>query len=183
MDNKKSKIAYHEAGHAVMALIFRQKVQKISLRGMDSPRGTDKYHAFMKLEPVNTETKFTGERAIQRIMISLGGYASEILFFNGLANIGGDDLTIATKTTEDMLEVPEFRNWVAGLPTPSQDALDMIEEPLVRAYVDFKMGDCVKALLPHKSLIRLIVGELCEKEELTGEEVSDLFDTYMQSSP
>lgn len=56
--------------------------------------------------------KFTGEKAIQKIMIALGGYASEILFYDGLANIGGDDLTVAAQTTEDMLQVAEFRSWV-----------------------------------------------------------------------
>lgn len=73
MDDKKLKIAYHETGHAVMALICRQEIQKVSLKQMDSPRGTDKYHAFMKLEPFDPKIKFTGEKAIQRIMISLGG--------------------------------------------------------------------------------------------------------------
>lgn len=178
MKDKKRKIAIHETGHAVMALIFNQKVQMLSLKEMDSPIGTDKYHAFMKLEPVDPQAKFTGERAVQKIMISLGGYASEILFFDGLANIGGDDLTIAASTTEDMLQISEFKNWAANLPTPNPSALDMIENPLVRAYVDYKMGDCVKALAPHKLLIQMIVDELLKKEELTGQEVFAIFNSY-----
>ncbi len=43
MDQKKLKIAYHETGHAVMALICHQGIKRVSLREMDSPRGTDKY--------------------------------------------------------------------------------------------------------------------------------------------
>lgn len=184
MDQKRLKIAYHETGHAVMALIHRQKVQKVSLKSMDSTNGTDQYLGFMKLEAVDPNVKFTGEKAIQKIMISLGGYASEILFLGGSANIGGDDLTIAAKTTEDMLQIEEFKNWVTGLPIPTPGALDLIENPLVRAYIDFKMRDCIKALAPTGPAIKAIAEELYKREELTGDEVAALFHSCMlQSQP
>lgn len=179
VDQRRLKIAYHETGHAVMALICRQEIQKISLHGMDSPSGTDNYHAFMKLEPADPKMKFTGERAIQKIMISLGGYASEILFSGGSANIGGDDLTVAAQTAEGMLQIEEFKNWVAGLPVPNPGALDLIENPLVRAYIDFKMGDCIKALVPVRPAIKVIAEELYRRDELTGDEVAALFRSTM----
>ncbi len=72
VDQRRLKIAWHETGHAVMALRYRQAIQKVSLRQMDSPSGTDKYDAFMKLESVDPTNKITGEKAIQKIMISLG---------------------------------------------------------------------------------------------------------------
>lgn len=178
---KKLKIARHETGHAVMALRYGQKIQQVSLREMDSPMGADKYHAFMKLEPVDPTIKFTGERAIQKIMISLGGYASEILFYD-VANIGGDDLTVAAKTTEDMLQVEGFKNWVATLPIPSPGVLDMIENPLARAYIDHKMGECIGVLGQIKPVIHLVAEELYKREELTGNEFSALFNSSIQSS-
>jgi ATP-dependent Zn protease len=180
MDQKRLKIAYHETGHAVMALICRQRIQKVSLRGMDSQTGGDKFLAFMKLEEANPATKVTGEKAIQKIMISLGGYASEILFYDGVAGISGDsgsDLTIAAKTAENILQVPEFKSWVAGLP-PAPSDLNMIENPLVRAYIHFKMGDCIQALTPLMPVIQKIAEELHNREELTGEEVSALFKSF-----
>lgn len=179
---KKLKIARHETGHAVMALQCGQKVQKVSLREMDSPSGADKYRAFMKLEPVDPTVKLTGEKAIQKIMISLAGYASEILFYDGLANIGGDDLTVAAKTAEDMLQLEDFKKWVAGLPLPEPSPLDMIQNPMVRAYIHVKIGDCVTILDPLRPAINLIAEELCKREELTGEEVSVLFNSFMQSN-
>lgn len=178
MDHKRLKIAYHETGHAVMALICRQEIQKVSLKEMDSPRGTDKYHAFMKLEPSDPTNKFTGEEAIQKIMISLGGYASEILFYD-VANIGGDDLTIAVKTTEDLWQVEEFRNWLATLPVPQPGVLDMIENPKIRAYIDLKMRECVETLSHVKPVIQLIAEELYRREELAGDEVAILFNSFM----
>lgn len=181
MDQRKLKIARHETGHAVMALKYGQRIQKISLKDLESPTGTDKYHAFVKLEPVDPAIKFTGERAIQKVMISLGGYASEILFYD-VANIGGDDLAVAAKTAEDMLQVAEFKSWVTTLPIPAPGPLDMIENPLVRAYIDHKMGECFQALVQMKPVVQLIAEELYKKEELIGDEVLALFNFCMQSS-
>lgn len=171
---RRLKIARHEIGHAVMALRYGQKIQKVSLKEMESPTGSDKYHAFVELEPADPTKKLTGERALQKIMISLAGYASEILFYEG-ANIGGDDLTSAAKTTESMLQVEEFKNWVATLPIPAPSPLDMIENPLVRAYIDYKMGECIGLLGQIKPVIQKLAEELFKKEELTGDEVANLF--------
>ena len=183
MDQNIMKISYHETGHAVMALFCRQEIQKLSLRGMDSPIGTDKYHGFMKLKSKDTNSKFTVEKAIHKIMISLGGYASEILFSGGSVNIGGDDLTVAAKTAEDMLQVSEFRDWVAGLPKPSSVALDVIENPLVRAYIEYMINSSVETLSPYKHLIEAIANELYIKSEMTGEEVSSIFNSFVKVNP
>lgn len=175
---KKLKIARHETGHAVMALRYGQRIQCVSLSEMDSPTGADKYRAFMKLEPADPPTKFTGERALQKIMISLGGYASEILFYD-VANIGGDDLSVAANTAEGMLQVDGFKNWVATLPIPAPSPLDMIKNPLVRAYVDHKLRECVEVLAHIKPVIQVIAGELYKKEELTGDDFSALFNSHL----
>lgn len=179
MDQKKLKIAYHETGHAVMALVCGRSIQKISLKEMDSPRGTGKYLGFMKPEPVDPDIKF---RADQKIGIALGGFASEILFFDGLTHIGGDDLTVSEKTAEDMLEDTEFKNMVAGLPAPNPGVIDLIENPLARAYIDYMIGFCVERLAPLKPAIQMIAEELYKREELTGDEVDELFYSFMQSS-
>ncbi len=180
MDKKRLKIALHETGHAVMALMCRQSVHTLSLREMASPNGTDNYKAFVKLESPDSQ-KLTGEKAIQRIMISLAGYASEILFYE-VANIGGDDLTVAANTTEGLLQVEEFRTWVAGLPVPEPGALDIVTNPLVRAYIHHKMGECIQALGRVKPAIQFVAEELIRKEELSGAEVSAMLGSWQQSS-
>lgn len=182
LDHKKLKIAYHETGHAVMATIYGQRIEKISLGQMDSPLGTGTYSAFMKLAAVDPNNRLTGEKAIQKIMISLGGYASEILFYDGCFNTGEDDLTIAANAADSMMQIEEFKIWVAQLPTPDPNSfLDIIKNPLIRAYINLKLDECVQTLTQFRPIVQLIAEELYKREELSGAEVYALFNSFMQS--
>lgn len=182
MDQKKIKIARHETGHAVMALICGQGIRSVSLKEMESPKGTDKYLGSTKLEPFEQKTTLTINEATRRAMIALGGYASEVLFYDGSANIGGDDLTSAVTLVEAMLQSEDFRNMAARLPVPAPGALDMIPNPTVRACIEYQMQVAIDQLVPFKSLIQLIVEKLCASEELTGPQVTEFFNSFVRSS-
>jgi len=178
VDNKKLKIAYHEAGHAVMALICGQSIRKVSLREMDSPLGTDKYLGSTLLEPFVLTPTITINESNRRVMISLAGFAGDGLFSEGvIGNFGGDDLMKANQLVENMLENEMFKTAVAELPIPTPGTLDLIENPLARQYIDYMMQRCREELEPLKPAIQLIAEELCKKEELTGDEVSVLFNS------
>jgi ATP-dependent Zn protease len=180
MDQKKVKIARHETGHAVMALICGQGIRSISLREMDSPKGTDKYLAATKLEPFEQKPTLTINELTRRVMISLGGYASEILFYEGSANIGGDDLTSAVNWVEAMMQSEDFRNSAARLPVPAPGALDMIANPTVRACIDYQMQFAVNKLAPYIPVIQVIAEKLCVSDELTGAQITDLFNSFVE---
>lgn len=180
MDQKRLKIAIHEIGHAVMALFRGQGVQKVSLKGMDSPNGTDKYHGFMTLEPTEQNTKVTVNDASRKVMISLGGYASEILFFE-VCTPGGDDLKNAAKWAETLLQVEEYRNKIATLPVPEPGPLDEIQNLQVRAYIHHMIPECAKALAPLEPLIKFLAEELYKMDELNGDVIESHFNSYIQS--
>ncbi|MGZ3724550.1 MAG: hypothetical protein ACXWQQ_02080 [Pseudobdellovibrio sp.] len=177
MDHKKFKIAHHETGHAVMALICRHSVQTVSLKEMDSPIGKDKFLGFTKVDRIDKNAIFTINEADRKVMVALGGYASEILFYNvaGIGGDGADDLSRAVKIVEDMLQVEDFKNLIAKLPTPRPGELKSIENPLIKKFIDYKFEQAIKALTPLKPVIHYIAQELYKKEELTGEEVTRLF--------
>jgi ATP-dependent Zn protease len=181
MDQKKLRIAHHETGHAVMALICRQGIKWVSLKEMDSPKGTDKYLGSTKLEPFEQEATITINESIRRVRISLGGYASEILFTEGSCKFGGDDLTEALKWINGMMQSEGFRNLAAKLPAPTPGTLDMIENPTVRAFIHYQIGLCIEDLKPLRRQIQLIAEKLYESEELTGDEVSNLFNSIARS--
>lgn len=180
MDQKRFKIAIHEMGHAVTALFRGQGVQKVSLKGMDSPNGTDKYHGFMMLEPTESSSKVTVNDAIRNVMISLGGYASEILFFE-VCTPGGDDLTTAAKWAESLLQVEEYRNLIATMPVPEPGPLDEIQNLQVRAYIHHMIPECARALAPLGPLIKYLAEELYKKDELNGDTIEAHFNSYIQS--
>ena len=178
-EQKKLKIALHETGHAVMALICRQGIRRVSLKEMDSPLGTDRYLGSTKLEPFEQTATFTINEAIRRVRIALGGYASEIVCLDGSANVGGDDLTSAVKWVESMMQSEDFRKMAARLPTPAPGPLDMIENPTVKAFIEYQLHLCVKELVPLERLIRLIADKLYESDELAGDEIAELFYSFV----
>jgi ATP-dependent Zn protease len=179
MDHKRLKLAYHETGHAVMALICGQPIRKVSLREMDSPLGTDKYLGSTLLEPFELKPTITINESNRRIMISLAGFAGDGLFSEGvIGNFGGDDLTRAIQLVENMLENEMFRNFVAGLPVPALGTYDVILSPLVGRYIDYMMQKCLETLAPLKPAIHSIAEELYKREELSGEDVSTLFNAF-----
>jgi len=180
MDQRRLKIAIHEIGHAVMALFRGQGVQKVSLKGMDSPNGTDKYHGFMTLEPTEQKAKVTVNDANRNVMVSLGGYASEILFFE-VCTPGGDDLTKAAKWAESLLQIEEYRSWMATLPVPEPGPLDEIQNLQVRAYLHHMIPECAKMLAPLGPLIKFLAEELYKKDELNGDTIEAHFNSFMQS--
>ena len=179
MDEKKMKIAFHETGHAVMAINYRQAVEKVSLREISSPSGTDQYLGSTKLEQFDNSSTITINEATRRIKIALGGYASEIVMLGG-AGIGGDDLVSAIRWAEMMMQSEDFRKVADRLPAPKPETLKMISDPRVRAVIDYQFEACVAELHSLRPVIHLIAQKLYESEELTGDQVTGLFKSMVR---
>ncbi len=175
IDQKRLKIAYHETGHAVMALYCGQAIKKVSLKEMNSPNGTDKYLGHVKLVPTDPKEILTITKAMQNVMISLGGFAGEILFFDDIPGIPIDDLDRAMKITANLLENKEFKEIVAKMPVPQLEVMPKVTNPLMRAFIDSQLHRCRDVLSQVKPILHKIVQELLKKEELTGEEVTSIF--------
>lgn len=92
------------------------------------------------------------------------------------------DLTGAIELIEDMMAFDEeFKNVVTRLTATNPGTFTEIENPLVRAYVEGKLSWCLRALTPYKPAIQLIAEKLYEREELSGDEVHTLFNSFIQS--
>lgn len=179
MNQKRLEIARHESGHAVMALICRRRVLKISLKVMDSPSGTGKYLGATMVEPLNQKVKLTINDAIRQAKIGLGGYASEALFSpDGSIKVGCDDLTKAVSWIEVMMQNDDFRDRAVRLPMTPPGAFEMIGDPVVKACIVSLLDSCVNELAPFKRLIQQIAEQLSEKEEISEDEVAAFFNAY-----
>ena len=98
-DVDKEIIAYHEAGHALMARLSPKAdpLKKVSI----IPRG----RALGATEQLPEEDRYNLSRSylLDRIAVMLGGRAAEKLIFNDLTSGAGDDLKQATNLARRMV--------------------------------------------------------------------------------
>jgi ATP-dependent Zn protease len=176
VDPKKLKTAYHETAHAVMALICGLKLRRVSIKG------TDSYHGITSTEP--PERQITNpQEALREVRVSLAGFIGEVMI-SGKYSIFAthSDLVGAVEMVEDMLEFDDgFKGVVADLAVKNPGTLTFIENPLVRACIEGKLAWCLNRLNPYKPAIESIAEKLYESEELTGDEVAALFDSFTQA--
>ena len=176
LNPQKIEIAYHEAGHAAMALVYGLKVKKSSLVG------TTIYRGITSLEPF--ERKDTFEHAEREIRLNLAGFVGEGLFLENRIRINPPDhpeLTDSIVIVRDMLNDARFRNFANGLPDFYRSKLTMIIDPTVRGYINYMMESCFAKMVPLKSAIKAIADELNHKDELIGNEISKIFYSTMQA--
>ena len=180
-EQKRLKIAYHETGHALVALYCGLPVQKVSLKETDSQNGLDKYLGHVKLVPSDPNETLTIRKASQIVMLSLGGFASEFLFFNDVPGIPVDDLDKAMRMTANLLENNEFKEIVANkVQIPELEIMPRVTDPLMRAFIDSQLRRCIDVLSQVKPIIGVIARELLKQEELTGDELNSLFDSELR---
>ncbi len=177
MNPQKLEVAYHEAGHAAMALSYGLKIKKSSLIG------TAEYRGVTSLEPF--ERKNTIEHAEREIRLNLAGFVGEGLFSENKIKIDPPthpELLDSIKIVRDMLNDEGFRNFANGLPDFYQRNLNMIIDPTVRGYINCMLESCFAKMIPLKPAIKSIAEELNRRDELSGEEIADLFNSCIRSS-
>jgi hypothetical protein len=176
MNPPKLEVARHEAGHAVMALIYGLKIKRSSLIG------TATYRGVTSLEPF--ERKDTIEHAEREIRLNLAGFVGEGLFSDNRIKIDPPhhpELLDSIEIVRDLLNDERVRSFANGLSEFYQQKLTVIKDPIVRSYVNYILESCFAKMIPLKPVIESIANELNQKDELTGDEVFTLFNSFMQS--
>jgi len=184
---EKKIVAYHESGHALLALLIpgADPLHKVSI----IPRGIALGYT-MRL-PLEDRYIVTKKELIGRIIGILGGRASEKIIFDELSTGAQDDLEKATDIARDMVmrwgmseklgnltfgrreeqiflgrDIVEERNY------SEETAVEIDKE--VRSIVD----DCYKRakeeLSNNKDKLKTLAEKLMEKEVLDSEEVKDI---------
>lgn len=86
------------------------------------------------------------QEAIREVRISLAGFVGEVLI-SGKYSIyrNHPDLTGAIELIEEMLAVDEkFKNLIADRAVSHPGTFMEIESPLIRSYIDGKLGWCLR---------------------------------------
>ncbi len=186
---EKETIAYHEAGHALVAHILpnADPVYKVTI----VPRGmTGGFTRFIPAEDRNLWTRSQFQDALAAI---LGGMVAEELVFGEMTTGPQDDLERATKIARQMVtqwgmserlgprtfgrreemvflgrEISEQRNY-------SEKVAEEIDEE-VRRIVDEAYQSASKVLVEKRAKLNQIAKHLIEVETIEGETLATLFD-------
>lgn len=190
-DEEKQLIAYHEAGHALVAKLYpgADPLEKVSI----IPRG----RSLGATEQLPTEDRHNFSRSylLGRIAIMLGGRAAEKIVFKDVSSGAGDDLKKATELVRrmvcqwgmsDKVGPVTFRR---GEPHPflgremseardfSEETARLIDEEVRRMIQEMadkaahllesnrdKLDGLAEALLEHESLSREEIDEILESK-------------------
>lgn len=172
---EKLEVAYHEAGHAVMALVYGLTIKKMSLIG------TAEYRGVTSLEPF--ERQDTIEHADREIRLNLSGFVGQGIFSGNSIKIDPPhhpELIDSIGIVRDLLSDEGFRTRASQIPDLYPQTLTMIKEPAIRIYLNYILDSCFAKMIPLKPAIQLIAEELYKKDELSGSEVVALYHSSMQ---
>ena len=189
LNEKEKKVtAFHESGHALMALITPETdpLHKVSI----IPRGAHALGYTMQL-PIEDRYTMSRKELIARMTVMMGGRAAEAIVFNEITTGAQNDIENATAMARRMVcefgmsdrlgsltygrrerqmflgrDLFEERNY-------SEQTAVLIDEE-VRRLIDGCYEHARQALLQHRAQLDLLANKLLEKEVLDGEEVKQL---------
>jgi len=186
MEEKKI-IAYHESGHALLALLIpdADPLHKVSIL----PRGMAL--GYTLTPPTEDRHIYTKKKLMAEITVALGGRASEEIIFNELSSGAQSDIKVVTEQARRMVtrygmseklghlafgkphehvflgrDLGEDRNY-------SEETARLIDQE-VRRIVDASYAKGMTALSQHKEKLSLLAETLLEKEVLYEDEVRKL---------
>jgi cell division protease FtsH len=192
-DREKKVIAYHEAGHALVAYVLpnADPVHKITI----IPRG----RALGYTMTLPTEDKFlvTREELVDELAMLLGGRVSEELEFGDITTGAQNDLDRATKIARQMVteygmsdrlgpltlgtkqgEVFLGRDFASHPDYSEQVAYEIDSE--IRALIDRAHDEALDILTENRDKLHVIAMQLIEKETIEKESLVQLLDGLMK---
>jgi len=189
-DDEKRNTAYHEAGHALVALLIGGKqtdpIHKVTI----IPRG--RALGLTQQLPTEDRLSMTREFALNQIAIMMGGRVAEEIVFNQITTGAGNDIEKATDLARKMVtewgmseklgplnfssggqEVFLGRDFQSGGDTYSQETAQIIDGEIHRIVMD-EYNRARQLLEDHRDQLVAVAEALLEHETLSGEEIDVL---------
>ena len=178
-DEEKRKTAYHEAGHAIMPLVFKNlnRLHKVSIIPRNMSLGVTQTTA------EENQVSFDNKQAEAFLCFCFGGRAAEELIFNHFSSGASDDLKKATSIARRMIcewgMSPKFGPISFN---QSQNGLENnLISPETMKQIDEEIQNILKQaynktlsiLKDNRAALEKITNMLMEKETCTGEEITE----------
>lgn len=168
---EKKLLAYHEAGHALMAELLKDAdpVHKVTIVSRGSAGG------FMMPLP-EEKLVTTSKELIAQIKVLFGGRASEEIVFNDISTGAYSDIKKATEIARTYIEKVGMNNNIGPVNIENENYyssdITMREVDLeIREMLGKEYRQTIEILKKNREKLDKIAGLLVEKETITGEEV------------
>jgi cell division protease FtsH len=172
-DKEKRVIAYHEAGHALLARLMSDDVHKVTI----VPRG--RALGFMMSLPEEDRYVLSKDELEDWLKVTLGGRAAEQVVFGRITNGAANDLERATAVARSMVF-----EWGMGTSTTSHqmraDNYALSEETKrlrdgeQREITDHAYAEALRLVRAHRRHLDALASALLEKETLEREQIDTL---------
>jgi cell division protease FtsH len=189
-------IAYHEAGHAVMAAVLphADPIHKVTI----VPRG--RAMGVTQQLPERERLLYTREYLLDHLVVMMAGRAAEEMVFNTATSGAENDLKQATQLARQMVLDLGMSKRLGHVALGSQrlsvyqgedtgyrrefsetTAREVDEE--IKAILDTAYERAVNTLRKYRGQLDAVANALLAKEELTGEEVLELVNSGDEEQP
>ena len=173
------RIARHEAGHAYLCRLSGEKPSYLTIVA----RGN--YGGYMQHDDNEDKSIFTKEELLAHICTSLGGRASEIVYYgekDGISTGASSDLANATAMAQNIICKYGMDNSF-GLAVIDSQAARMGElssdvRSAVNAILAEQMSKATELITKGRPAIDRLVEELMIKNHLTGDEIDKLLSSF-----
>jgi cell division protease FtsH len=172
-DKEKRVIAYHEAGHALVARLMSDDVHKVTI----VPRG--RALGFMMSLPEEDRYVLSKEELEDWLKVTLGGRAAEQVVFGRITNGAANDLERATSVARSMVF-----EWGMGSSTTSHqmradnyalsEETKRLRDQEQREITDRAYDEALSLVRAHRNHLNVLAAALLEKETLEREEIDAL---------
>lgn len=183
-EEEKNITANHEAGHAVVSLIKQKEVRikEVSI----VPHGTMGGYTLHDVEEDNSYK--SRKEFLGRLTVLMAGRAAEKIVIGDISTGASQDIKVATEIAKNMISIYGMDEEVGPISVAGADAGDMnlLGDDTLNS-IGNKIVDMVKQaekeatdiIEAHRELLDKLVLLLLEKETVTGEEVEELYKSYI----
>ncbi|MDX6494194.1 MAG: cell division protease FtsH, partial [Gaiellales bacterium] len=172
-DKEKRVIAYHEAGHALLARLMSDDIHKVTI----VPRG--RALGFMMSLPEDDRYVLSKDELEDWLKVTLGGRAAEQIVFGRITNGAANDLERATAIARSMVF-----EWGMGRSTTSQqmradnyalsEQTKQLRDEEQREITDQAYAEALRLIAAHRHYLDLLANALLEEETLERGQIDEL---------